>query len=253
MASKKKKTVETIEVRRESITFILKGTTPVILNRMSEKAKREFLLPSQKKTSGDKRTTLKHDPYEEFANSPHRSPYDDDPTLIVMPSTAFKSALRCVAIDVPCASSKAQIGRLTFVEGEYVGIYGLPELRMDIVRQAGINRTPDVRTRATLREWVAILTVTYATPILNKSMIVSLMAHSGWLQGAGDFRPEKGAGNFGSWMLSDKKDPDVKRILKIGRKQQLEAMSNPRLYNAETVELLGWFDAEVERRGLRKA
>ncbi len=252
MASKKK-TVETIEVRRESITFVLKGTTPIIMNRLSEKVKRELLLPAQKKTAGDKRTTLKHDPYEEFANSPHRMPSDDDPTLLAMPATAFKSALRSVAIDVPCASSKAQIGRLTFVEGEMIGIYGLPELRMDAVRCRDINRTPDIRTRLSIRNWVALVTVTYATPILNHSMIVALMAHAGWLQGAGDFRPEKGAGNFGTWEISDLKDAEVKRVMKVGRKDQLAAMHNPRLYDAETVELLGWFDKEVERRGLRKA
>lgn len=252
MAAKKKETVQAIQVRRETITFVLKGTTPIILNCLARKAQGELLLPSQKKTSGDKRTTLKHDPIEEFRSSPHKSGDPKSKTLLQMPSTAFKSALRSVAIDIPCGSSKAQLGRLTYVEGEYVGIYGRPELKMDAVRCKDMNRTPDIRTRAVVPDWVALVSITYATPIINKEMIVNLMAHAGWLQGVGDFRPEKGAGNFGSWEIVELSDPDVKRIMKIGRKEQSAAMWDPEFYDEHTKELFGWFETEVKRRGLRK-
>ena len=253
MAAKKKAVVAPIKVERARITFVLKGTTHFIQNRLPNKVIHELLLPAAKKTAGDKRNILKHDPYVEFASAVHRSLDPKSPTLIVHPAMAFKSAMRNVAVDIPGTTSKAQLGRMTFIEEDVIPIYGIPELRMDPVRNRDINRTPDIRTRVCIREWVAIVTLTYTKPIINQGMIIDLMGHAGWLQGVGDFRPEKGAGNYGTWILSDLDDPDVKHIMKTGnRKAQEKALLSPGLYDADTEELLSWFESEVGRRGLRR-
>lgn len=44
-----------------------------------------------------------------------------------MLSTSFKGAIRSAALDMPGAK-KAQIGRLTYIAGDFVGIYGVPKL-----------------------------------------------------------------------------------------------------------------------------
>lgn len=251
MAMKKKQTeeVNVIRIDTERITVPIVGTSPLILNRLSEKAQRELILPGQRKTSGQKATTLKHDPYQEFQDAPYISADPDSPTLLLMPSTAFKSALRSVAIDLPESSSKAALGRLTFVENEYVPIYGIPQLHMSVVRQAGINRTPDVRTRCIVPEWCALVSIVFTKPILNRDSIINLMAAAGVIRGVGDWRPEKGSGNYGQWRLSDPSEKDFKRIAKMDREFQIKAMNSPACYDNETQELLSWFDAEVERRG----
>lgn len=248
--------VQVVEINRDAVTLVLKGTTGLLMNRLSEKVKRELLLPSPAKTKGDKVTTLKHDPIAEFRASPYKSNDPSSPTLLTMPATSFKSALRNVAVDVPGGTSKAQLGRLTYVQGDcsldYVSIYGVPLLKMDPVRQAGPARTPDIRTRACLREWVAIVTVVYVAPILSASSITTLMANAGIIQGVGDGRTEKGALSYGQWSLTSKKDPDVMRIMDIGdRAAQIAAMENPTFYDSETEELFSWFVDESERRGFR--
>jgi hypothetical protein len=72
------------------------------------------------------------------------------------------------------------------------------------------------------------------------------------VSGVGDWRQEKGSGNFGCFKLVGADDPDFVRITKkMGRKAQAEALANPEYYDAETEELLSWFDAETKRRGFK--
>lgn len=240
--------IQVVQVKRGRVTFCVLGATPLIFHRLAQKASRELLLPSQKKNRNEKETTLKHDPYAEFRDSVHASNDDKSPTLLQLPSMSFKCALRNAAVDIPGSATKAAIGRLAYVEGDYVNVYGLPKLHMSIVRMADMARTPDVRTRAIVPQWGCYLTVSYVKPILNEQAIGNLLAGAGMMQGVGDFRTEKGKGNFGSFELVEETDPRFQALLKIGRKQQVEAMNNPECYDGEAAELLGWFNVEAKRR-----
>lgn len=228
------------------------GTSPIILNRMSEKAKHELLMPKGRKTAVEKATSLKHSPIDEYRASAYTIKDDNAPTLLAILSTAFKGALRSAALDMPGAK-KAQIGRLTYIPGELVGIYGLPELFMSITRSADINKTPDVRTRAIVREWACRLSVTYVQPLIRAQAVANLLAAAGITIGVGDWRPEKGAGNYGQFRLADKDDPEFLKILKRGRVAQRAAMNadDPQCYDEETKELLSWFDDELKKRTLK--
>ena len=64
-------TLEVIAVKQETLTVNLLGTSPLIYNRMSEKAKRELLFPSTK-TRASRAGSLKHDPVQEFRGRRHR-------------------------------------------------------------------------------------------------------------------------------------------------------------------------------------
>ena len=66
------------------------GTSPIILNRMSEKAKQTLLLGSRRVTAHDRASRLKHDPIAEFQASPYRLADSDAPTLLADGSLAFK-------------------------------------------------------------------------------------------------------------------------------------------------------------------
>lgn len=245
--------IQIIEINTGTITVAVVGTTPLILNRMAEKAKHELLLPKGKKTAAEKASSLKHDPLAEFRASPVRLRDDSASTLLALPSTAFKGAMRTAALDLPGAK-KSQIGRLTYIPGEFVGIYGVPEVFSTIVRSADMNRTPDVRTRCIVPKWAAVLSITFVRPIMREQAIANLLAAAGITVGVGDFRPEKGAGNYGQFEVVGADDPRLLEIMAVGgRVAQLEAMDNPEAYDEDTEELLSWFDVEVRRRGFKVA
>ena len=225
------------------------GTSPLVLNRMSEKAKHELLMPKGRKNAAERATTLKHIPVDEYRASAYT--LNDGPTLLALMSTAFKGALRSAALDMPGAK-KAQIGRLTHIAGDYVGIYGVPKLFMAIVRSADINKTPDVRTRAIVPEWACALRVTFVQPLIRAQAVANLLAAAGITIGVGDGRPEKGAMNYGQFRIADSDDAEFKRIVKAGgRKAQQAGLDSPVCYDDETSQLLSWFDGEREQRKMK--
>ncbi len=243
--------INILKIKQDAVTFCVLGESPLIFNRLSEKAQRQLLCPPEKKNHAQRITTAKHSPLDEFRASPNTLLEGD--SFLAMPSTAFKGALRSVAVDMPGAT-KAQLGRLTYVDGEMVQIFGVPKLLMSPVRNAGMNKTPDIRSRAILPEWAAVVTIKYTTPMINRTAIFNLFAAAGTIIGIGDWRPEKGSGNYGRFNLVNEDDKAFVRIVKEGgRDAQIAAMKRADPYNTETEELLAWFDEEMDRRGLTVA
>lgn len=255
MAAKKEESGEIViqTVDKGVLEFCVLGKSPLIMNRMSQKVWFELLAPKGKKNATEKASSLKHDPIKEFRDSPYRMTDSKSPTLLAILPTAFKRAMGTAALDTPGAK-KAQIGRLVYVEGEQIAVYGVPRVFMTIVRSADINRTPDVRTRAMLPEWACRLSVSFTKPILREQSISNLLAAAGFQAGVGDWRQEKGSGSYGSFELVAPNHPDFKRIVATqGRKAQQAALDNPVAYNDETSEMLAWFDVEIKRRGFKVA
>jgi hypothetical protein len=227
------------------------GTSPLILNRMSEKAKHELLMPKGRKNAAEKATSLKHIPVDEYRASAHTLKDDSQPTLLAIPSTAFKGSIRTAALDMPGAK-KAQIGRLTYIAGEYVGVYGVPRLFMSITRSADMNKTPDVRTRAIVPAWACRVKITFVQPLIRAQAVANLLAAAGITVGVGDWRPEKGAGSYGQFRIASADDAEYLSIVDGGaRAAQEDALDNPVPYDDETAELLSWFDEERGKRQLK--
>lgn len=250
MATKSQESeLQIVKVDKGVVTYHVLGTTPILLNRMSEKVLHELLLPKGKKTAAEKAGNLKHDPYAEFIASAYIDPNEKGPTMIQHLATAFKGAMASAALDVP-GSSKAQIGRLVWVEGERIGIYGIPQLHMSVTRSADMNKTPDVRTRLVIPKWACKIDVSFVRPLLNEQSITNLLVSAGMTQGTGDWRTGKGKGTYGSFTIVSKDDADWNHIVKHGgRKAQAAAMANPDCYDAETAEMFAWFQSEVVKRG----
>ena len=256
MATKKQASEQTeisdiLKVTTGQFECCVVGTSPLILNRMSEKAKHELLMPKGRKSAIEKATSLKHVPVDEYRASAYTLKDEKQPTLLALLSTSFKGAIRSAALDMPGAK-KAQIGRLTYIEGEFVGVYGLPRLFMSVTRSADMNKTPDVRTRAILPEWACKLRITFVQPLIRAQAVANLLAAAGITIGVGDWRPEKGAGSYGQFRIADKDDAEFKRIIRDGaRAAQMEALENPVCYDDETTEMLSWFDGERKLRLLK--
>jgi hypothetical protein len=240
--------IEVTTLQQGEVTFYVLGMSPFYCNRVAEKAKRELLMPRGRMTAGQKANNLKHDPPTEFRNSPYLRK-DDGPTRIMMKATAFKGAIAQAAIDMPTAVSRAQINRLAYVVDEFVPIWGIPRLDMDIVRSADIARTPDIRTRARIDHWASRVRIRYVMPMLNENSVATLLAASGIICGVGDFRQEKGKGSNGLYEIVAENDPRLLKIIKDGGMEaQDAALADPECSNAETEDLLEWFNNELAHR-----
>lgn len=247
--AKERGILETIEVeplRIGKVQVWLKGRTPLIMNRLASKARRELLMPKGKKTTADKQQNLKHNPLAEYRDSMSMRS-GNGPTRLVMPSPAVKGSMATAALETK-GTNKTQIGRLVWVEGYSCDVYGVPQMFMAPVRSADMNRTPDIRTRALLPEWCVPVTISYVQPQINDTAILQLLANGGIIVGVGDFRQEKGKGNFGQFEVCTKED--CEDIIKAGgMKQQDAAIKDPNFFDADTAELFGWFETEVKVRG----
>jgi hypothetical protein len=186
-------------------------------------------------------------PIDEFRSSVYRSIDKSTDTILIFPSTAFKSAMMNAALEMP-GTKKSQIGRLVYVKGQNVSLYGVPQLRMDVVRMADISKTPDVRTRAILPEWACKVSIKYIKPAIRHQAVANLLAAAGVIIGVGDFRQEKGKGSFGQFSIVEESNETFQRIMKNGaRVAQESALENPVCFDVESENLLTWFDAEVQK------
>lgn len=234
--------------KRGRLKVALLGVTPFICNRQSEKTKRELLYPAPKKKPEARERHLKHDPLKEYRDSPYVTKVADGPTAIVMKGAAFKSAACDSAVDSATLKA-AQVRRLVQVPEFYVPIYGKPMMFITDVKSSGMNRTPDMRTRAIIPEWCAIVTFVYVTPHLNEEKLLHLIANGGMTRGVGDGRTEKGALDFGQYTVVSLDDPTVQEIMKVGgRLVQESALQDPEFFDEETEELYAWFCEERIRR-----
>jgi hypothetical protein len=251
--AKSTKSTETSEIRieklqRRTTTAYLIGTSPLVMNRMSKKAKEELLLPRRSLNKAARAMTLKHNPPEEYRDSVYRCRDPKAPAFIHIPTNAIKKAMAQAALDMEGAT-KAEVGRLIKIIDETVHLYGKPYLYMDVVRLAGFTKTPDIRTRAKFPEWACSLTIQFISTKIREQDVANLLDAAGDIVGVGDGRTEKGTFNNGSWRLVQPGDKEWTDIVKRqGRAVQEQAMAEPEAIDEDTEEMLAWYYAEIIRR-----
>lgn len=234
-------------LRRGSTRLRIVGETPLFQNRMANKAKQQLLVGGRKKTKAD-RAEIKHNPLQEYRDSAEIMP--SGPTALGLRVTAVKAAMATAALET-AGLTKTSAQRLLFMPGDLTPLYGTPQLRMDVVRSADINRTPDVRSRAFLPRWGAEIEIQYIVPQLSVSSVVSLLCNAGVLVGVGDFRQEKGKGAFGSFRVLGEGEQDDEwddLIANHGRAAQEAALADPQFADGDTADLMEFFHSEVKRR-----
>jgi hypothetical protein len=225
--------------------------TPLIMNRLPKKAREQLLIPPPPKNKAARQQTLKHDPIAEYRDSVYRCRDPESPTLVHLPNGAFKKAMAQAAIDIPGAT-KAQIGRLVSITDPTVFLYGTPYLYSAVVRQAGINRAPDIRTRAIFPQAACEIRIGFIRQLINEGDLLCLLSAAGLITGIGDGRTEKGTFDFGAYDVMEPDSPDLAQwqsiVAKQGRKAQEAALETPEAYDEDTEELLAYFQAEMVRR-----
>lgn len=196
--------IEIDKIDSEVLNVPIIGTTPLIINRFSEKAKRIMLAAMQ----GQKLPKERKDPEADYEGAFYRLP-DGQPG---MPAIAFKSATVGGARFYSGITMTA-LRQFLFFRGE-VGadgqqlyrIEGEPRMREDVVR---VNRGgADLRYRPEFPEWRAVIRVVYVKSALTRGSVLSLIDAGGMGVGVGEWRPEKG-GDFGTYAVDPDREVEV--------------------------------------------
>lgn len=257
------RTVELPEIRVDHRKFCILGRSPFLFHRKSQKAWMTLLMGGgTAKKPSDRKNILKHRPMPEFRGSVYKTRDPHNATLLQFPCSAFRQAAQTAALDVK-GVAKAEVGRWIVVEGgprddrgyidpepqNMVNMYGVPQITLDMVKNLGRNRAPDVRCKAILPQWCCEIYVYWPVPNLQQMSVINLLRNGGRLAGVGDGRQEKGKLSLGLFTVVDETDPLFRRIKREGgRKAQEKAMENPVPHTDETEALLAWYQRELERR-----
>lgn len=196
--------VQIDRINAETLLVPIVGTSPLIVHRFSEKAKRIMLDAMQ----GRKSPKEAKDPQAEYEAAFYR--FEDGDTGL--PSIAFKSATVGGARFYSGITMTALKQFLFFrgqvgIDGQQLfRIEGEPRMREDVVR---VNRGgSDLRYRPEYPEWRTVLTVVYVKSALTRNSVLSLIDAGGMGVGVGEWRPEKG-GDFGCYAIDQDRTVEV--------------------------------------------
>ena len=173
----------------DGIKLRLVGTSPLIVHKWSEKAKKQMLDKQMKKATQGK--TAK-DPELDYREALYTRPDGS----YGFPAVGFKAA--AVRAGTYCDMKMIFLRGAFHVEGDLVRIDGEPRPREDMVR-VGMG-TADIRYRPEFPEWSTDLEVTYNSRALAVEQIVHLFEVAGFAVGVGEWRPEKN-GQFGRFKV----------------------------------------------------
>ena len=213
MATKKAATesvaIEIPQLKLDTAIIHIKGDTPLIVNKWSEKAKKEIRDKQMKKATNKKEAK---DPVADFIDTLYW--LDGEPEDKTMegfekavangarfgfPAPAFKQcaimgAYRLGA-DIKTTVAKAAI----IIPTEYIEINGKSvTMREDMVKVGGISKVADIRYRAQIEDWEADIPVKFASNVMSLEQVINLFNLGGFACGVGEWRNEKN-GVFGSF------------------------------------------------------
>lgn len=239
------------ELKQGRIKLRMIGTTPLYFNSMSSKAMRDLLIGAGKKTAAQKKD-IKHNPEQEFRESAYTKKHGE--TLLCFPAPGVKGAMATAALETD-GITKSSVQRLIFLPETHVQIWGKPYLKIDVVRSADMNKTPDMRSRAYLPNWCAEVEIAYVMPTLSSHSIVSLLKNAGVVVGIGDFRQEKGKGSFGTFHVTTEESMDGwqdkwDELMLEDREVQQAALDNPEYADERTELLMNFMEEERSKRDL---
>ncbi len=203
---------EQIQIDRiaaETLHVPIIGTSPLIVHRWSDKAKRQMLDAQQ----GKKKVKEVRDPQADYEASLYRIAVEDGVDEYGFPAVAFKAATIGAARFYDKSVTMTSLKQALFFRGlvtkadpqQLVRIDGDPHMREDVVR---VGQGTDLRYRGEFTEWSTVLTVTYVTSMLARDSVLSLLDAGGMGVGVGEWRPQKG-GEFGTYAVDQSRDIEV--------------------------------------------
>jgi hypothetical protein len=193
------------EIGSERLLIPIVGTSPLIVHRFGEKAKRKMLDAMQ----GRKALKEHKNPEADYESCFYR--FKDG--AYGFPCIAFKAATKSAARFYGKEVSMTALKQFIFLKGEVgvdgqmlVRIDGEPRMREDVVRVG--KSGADLRYRPEFPEWSATLELIYTTSALARSSVLSLVDAGGLGVGVGEWRPEKD-GDFGTYRIDPTREIQV--------------------------------------------
>jgi hypothetical protein len=198
-------TVQIDRIDAETIQVPIIGTTPLIVHRFSEKAKRQMLDNMQ----GKRTPKQAKDPEAEYQAAFYNLKDGRYGFPAVGVKQAMVSATRLFGKDV----SMVLVRQTIFVHGEpgddqqpLVPVEGEPVMREDVVTVG--RGGSDLRYRPMFSEWRADVQITYVKASFTRGSVLTLLDAAGLGVGIGEWRPEKN-GDFGQFKIDETRDVEV--------------------------------------------
>lgn len=183
-------------IAKKTMTFGIKGTTPLIMHKWSEKAMREM---RDKQQAGKKTKTRElRKPDQEAIDAT----YVTDDGDIGIPGMAFKSAL-VTAAHKDIGIEKTLVRKALFLRTEDSNkvlpiVCCDPVVREDCVRVGA--GSADLRYRPEFKEWACLIEMEVDAELLQADSVLALVSRAGFGVGICEWRPEKG-GEYGRFEI----------------------------------------------------
>jgi len=183
-------------VNVEFLQVKIEGTSPLIVNNFSQKAKNQILDKQMKKAKTGKEAK---DPQADYKGSLYLFK-DKKRTGFV--SRGFKAAMVRAGKQLDYTMTDLR-GRFFIVpdEGDLTEIKGKHRMREDRVTIG--NGITDIRFRAEYPDWNAVLTIRFNSRAISEEELVKLVEQAGFSCGIGEWRPEKSnSGSYGTFKIA---------------------------------------------------
>lgn len=191
--------IEIPEIKISTFPITLVGTSPLLVQKFSEKAKRMMEEKQQKKATNAKEA---RNPEAEFLASLYEIPGSKGKKFGI-PVSGIKncavSACRFIS-DIPMTVARGAFHILCEPHG-LVEIDGsAPVMDTRTVKIGGFKKIAMMRYRGRFDEWSCTFKVTFNNAVISTSQIVNLFENAGFSVGLCEYRPEKN-GNCGMFTV----------------------------------------------------
>lgn len=164
------------------------GGNMLLMNRFSEEQADDMESKQRGEPGAKAKQKSPRDPLKEF----HRGRHLDAKGRDCFPAIAIKKAMLSVAptLNIP----KTRIRQTIFIEADLIPIKYEgkgPMMRRDRVVLAGIRRPTSLAYRPQYNDWQAEFVISFNADVWTMDEVVHLLAHAGFSNGIGSWRPEK--------------------------------------------------------------
>lgn len=209
MPTSKKKEPENIQVpgiKLQDCVITVKGSSPLICNKWSEKAKQEIRDKQMKIAKAAGREAK--DPEKCFKDSLYKMP---DGNGYGFPAIAFKAAAVNACSHIEGLTKVSARGSF-HIPCDLIPIKGKPIMREDMVR-VGMGAA-DLRYRGEFTDWEASIPVKYNSNAWSIEQLINVFNVAGFASGVGEWRPQKN-GNFGMFSVTEVQKMEYSEEVKI--------------------------------------